>query len=234
MAGRGKGFRIRGMDSDSNNTSELLRELVAYERNRPPTERELKKYKDFNGVAPHLRPGPLHSMYPDLTVEEILSTRAIIAHLLCAEYGLSVADVSGVLRCDNEYVERLLPVGAELAVDSAVVGRMKDIVKRVARMIVTMAQPQEEAAQVKRMLRQFSGKPRKAKPKVSRARSDLSTADTAQVRCFIVHMLAQEFHFKAANIRPLFEYPTREQIRSMQCKSERFIHRWSSISMPDQ
>ncbi|MFN7141485.1 MAG: hypothetical protein ACK4UN_19325, partial [Limisphaerales bacterium] len=111
-----------------------------YERSRPPFPRELKRFADFDGVAPHLRPGPQMSLYPTMSVPEILGTRAIIASLLSREYGLSVAEVSEVLRCEEvSYAEKLIAVGDELSVNSAVVARMKEIVRRAAKTIVTEA-----------------------------------------------------------------------------------------------
>lgn len=211
--------------------SNLLDELIEYEKSRAPFPRELKRFADFNGVAPHLRPGPLMSMYPTLSVREILSTRAIIAALLAKDYGLSIAEVSKVLRCEeDDYAERLVTVGEELAIDSAVVARMKDIVRRAAKMIVTEAAPAEEAAAVRALLQ----RPKKAKKKASSTRAILGTAETAQVRCIIVYFLVEEFKFKRANARPLFGYPTREEIRSMECRGDRYLHRCSSTSAEGQ
>ena len=109
--------------------------------NRPPTARELKKYEGFNGLPPHRRPqtDPPHCYYPTLSLPELISARALLCHLLAREYGFSIGDIAKIIACEDvAFVEKLVSLGDEIAPGSAVVTRMKEVVLRIAKMIVTM------------------------------------------------------------------------------------------------
>ena len=182
-----------------------------------------KKFKNFNGLPPHLRIGKTVYSYPTLTDGEITATRALIAYLLVREYGFSIADIYDILRCvDGAEAEKLLSIGDDIAVDSQILVRMKDTVFAAAKQIIAAAEPFESK---QRMLALLTPPKRKTKVKVKPPQARRSTVETRTIRCVIAHILSKEFGFKLKNIVPILGYPTREDVRMMEIRGERLLLR---------
>jgi hypothetical protein len=211
------------MDSEQLTTSDLLTQLVAEETNRRPTAREKKRWPNHNGLPPHLRSGPRHSLYPTLTTTEILSTRAVIAWLLSREYGLSVEETAQVLRCeDDRTIEKLIAVGDEIAPGSAVTERMKQAVLRAAQTVVAANEPEEQRSRIHALAQGKTPRPKPAAP----PRGPLGSAHTGRVRTIIVYLLRKEFEFTLVNLGAIFGYLTRENIRHLEAKGCHQIERF--------
>ncbi len=194
--------------------TDLLTRLVDEETSRAPTERELRRFKEFDGVAPHLRPGPHRAMYPTISVREIISTRSVLAYVLAREYGLSIPDVRRALGCEDDLqVEKLLAVGDEIAPGSAVVARMKDEVLKAAQGMIAAAGPVDAKQRVAQLIERPPSTP-----------AALSGVEMKLLRIVLVHLMLRKFEFGKANLRPLLGYPTGGALVLMMFQGERILN----------
>ena len=190
---------------------------------RPATEREKKRWPANNGLAPHRRLGKRNSLYPTLTVAEILGTRAVITYLLVREYGLSVSETKVVLRCeDDQTIEKLLAVGDEIGPGSAVTERMKAVVLRTAQTVISNAPALEKRAREYALAQGREPHQKPARPQ----KRPLNNGELSDARNVIIYLLSKEFDFRFNNLGPLFGYPPRERLRQVEYGARRCLESW--------
>ncbi|MDB6026881.1 MAG: hypothetical protein JWM68_3104 [Verrucomicrobiales bacterium] len=200
-----------------------LAQLVDEEMKGPPTARELTRFKNFNGVAPHLRPGPRHALYPSMSVRELLEMKAVIVYLLVREYGMELVDIKTMLRCqDVETIEKLLAAGDQVGPASAFATEMKEAVRGAAHAVV-------EAAPVT-----VNGEKERIALMVAPAHPKLGKLKNPEIKCVrdvMVFLLIRIFKIDKANVRALLGYPVSTDVWRMQCRGERLLQlQWPNHS----